>query len=176
MDKIEELLNDKATVLQKRALTDISSKNIDHALSDDETNFELATYGDAVLKLALCKIYRDRKNAGIKFSDNLSKWKEKYENDKVLVRVVAKHYKLLNFLKYDEKGNGIPEEQKPRDYDHKVKDDNDRHKDIATAMEACIAVVYIENNVNDVNGVKEVIKIVEQWIQWIDEEENSSNP
>lgn len=163
MDKIEELLKDPKTDLQKQALTDTSYKNIDHSLSDDDTNAELATYGDAILKLALCKIYRDRKNAGIKFSDNLSKWKEKHESDEVLVRVIAKHYNLLNFLRYDEKGNRKPEEQKPRDYDHKGKDDKDRHKYIATAMEASIAVVYLEN------GENEVIDIVKQWIQWIDE-------
>ena len=110
MDKIEELLKDPKTDLQKQALTDTSYKNIDHSLSDDDTNAELATYGDAVLKLALCKVYRDKKNAGIKFSDNLSKWKEKHESDEVLVRVVAKHYKLLKFLKYDKKGNGKPKE------------------------------------------------------------------
>ena len=108
MDKIEELLKDPKTDLQKQALTDTSYKNIDRSFSDYDTNFELATYGDAVLKLALCKIYRDRKNAGIKFSDNLSKWKEKHESNEVLVRVVAKHYKLLKFLKYDKKGNGKP--------------------------------------------------------------------
>ena len=134
-----------------------------HSLNDDDTNFELATYGDAVLKLALCKIYRDRKNAGIKFSDNLSKWKEKHESDEVLVRVIAKHYNLLNFLRYDEKGNRKPEEQKPQDYDHKGKDDKDRHKYLATAMEASIAAVYLEN------GENEVIEIVKQWIEWIDE-------
>ena len=71
MDKIEELLKGPKTDLQKQALTDTSYKNIDHSLRDDDTNAELATYGDAILKLALCKIYRDRKNAGIKFSDNL---------------------------------------------------------------------------------------------------------
>ena len=167
MDNIEEMLNakknDRATPLQLRALTDTSYKNIDHSLSDDDTNAELATYGDAILKLALCKIYRDRKNAGIKFSDNLSKWKEKYESDEVLVRVIAKHYNLLNFLRYDEKGNGKPEEQKPQDYDHKGQNDKDRHKYLATAMEACIAAVYLEN------GENEVIEIVKQWIQWIDE-------
>ena len=108
MDKIEELLKNPQTDLQKQALIDTSYKNIDHSLSDDDTNFELATYGDAVLKLALCKIYRDRKNAGIKFSDNLSKWKEKHESDEVLVRVVAKHYKLLKFLKYDKKETVSP--------------------------------------------------------------------
>ena len=163
MDKIEELLKDPKTDLQKQALTDTSYKNIDHSLSDDDTNAELATYGDAVLKLALCKIYRYSKNAGIKFSDNLSKWKEKHESDEVLVRVVAKHYNLLDFIKYDEKGNGKPKEQKPQDYDHKGHNDNDRHKYIATAMEACIAAVYIEN------GENEVIAIVKQWIHWIDE-------
>ena len=163
MDQIEELLKNPQTVLQKQALTDTSYKNIDHSLSDDDTNAELATYGDAVLKLALCKIYRYSKNAGIKFSDNLSKWKEKHESDEVLVRVIAKHYNLLNFLRYDEKGNGKPEEQKPQDYDHKGQNDKDRHKYLATAMEACIAAVYIEN------GENEVIEIVKQWIEWIDE-------
>ena len=163
MDKIEELLKYPKTDLQKQALTDTSYKNIDHSLSDDDTNAELATYGDAILKLALCKIYRDRKNAGIEFSDNLSKWKEKHESDEVLVRVIAKHFKLLEFLKYDKKGNGKPEEQKPQDYDHKGKDDKDRHKYLATAMEASIAAVYLEN------GENEVIDIVKQWIQWIDE-------
>lgn len=163
MDKIEELLKDPKTDLQKQALTDTSYKNIDHSLSDDDTNFELATYGDAVLKLALCKIYREYKENGLRFSENLSDWKKKYESDEVLVRVIAKHYNLLNFLRYDEKGNGKPEEQKPQDYDHKGQNDNDRHKYIATAMEACIAAVYIEN------GENEVIEIVKQWIEWIDE-------
>lgn len=169
MDKIEELLKDLKTDLQKQALTDTSYKNIDHSLSDNDTNFELATYGDAVLKLALCKIYREYKENGLRFSENLSDWKKKYESDEVLVRVVAKHYNLLNFLRYDEKGNGKPEEQKPQDYDHKGQNDNDRHKYIATAMEASIAAVYIEN------GENEVIEIVKQWIEWIDKVTNSSD-
>ena len=168
MDKIEELLNakknDRATPLRLRALTDKSYKNkTTHSQNNDEINFELATYGDAVLKLALCKIYREYKENGLRFSENLSDWKKKYESDKVLVRVIAKHYNLLNFLRYDEKGNRKPEEQKPQDYDHKGQNDNDRHKYIATAMEACIAAVYIEN------GENEVIEIVKQWIEWIDE-------
>ena len=115
------------------------------------------------MKLALCKVYWDKKNAGIKFSDNLSKWKEKHESDEVLVRVVAKHYNLRDFLRYDKNGNGKPEEQKPRNYNHKGQNDKDRHKYIATAIEACIAAVYIKY------GENEVIEIVKQWIQWIDE-------
>ena len=169
MDKIEELLKDPKTDLQKQALTDTSYKNIDHSLNDDDTNFELATYGDAVLKLALCKIYREYKENGLRFSENLSDWKKKYESDEVLVQVIAKHYNVLNFLRYDKKGNGKPEEQKPQDYDHKGQNDNDRHKYIATAMEACIAAVYIEN------GENEVIEIVKKWIRWIDKETNSSD-
>lgn len=169
MDKIEELLKDTKTDLQKQALTDTSYKNIDHSLSDDDTNFELATYGDAVLKLALCKIYREYKENGLRFSENLSDWEKKYESDEVLVRVIAKHYNLLNFLRYDEKGNRKPEEQKPQDYDHKGQNDNDRHKYIATAMEASIAAVYLEN------GENEVIEIVKQWIEWIDKVTNSSD-
>lgn len=169
MDKIEELLKDPKTDLQKQALTDTSYKNIDHSLSDDDTNFELATYGNAVLKLALCKIYREYKENGLRFSENLSDWKKKYESDEVLVQVIAKHYNVLNFLRYDKKGNGKPEEQKPQDYDHKGQNDNDRHKYIATAMEACIAAVYIEN------GENEVIEIVKKWIRWIDKETNSSD-
>ena len=85
------------------------------------------------------------------------------------MRVIAKHFKLLKFLKYDKKGNGKPEEQKPQDYDHKGKDDKDRHEYIATAIEACIAAVYIEN------GENEVIEIVKQWIEWIDKVTNSSD-
>lgn len=174
MDKIEELLNaknnDRATPLQLRALTDKSYKNkTTHSQNNDEINFELATYGDAVLKLALCKIYREYKENGLRFSENLSDWKKKYESDEVLVRVIAKHYNLLNFLRYDEKGNGKPEEQKPQDYDHKGQNDKDRHKYLATAMEACIAAVYIEN------GENEVIEIVKKWIRWIDKETNSSD-
>ena len=46
MDKIEELLKDPKTDLQKQALTDTSYKNIDRSFSDYDTNFELATYGD----------------------------------------------------------------------------------------------------------------------------------
>ena len=114
MDKIEELLKYPKTDLQKQALTDTSYKNIDHSLSDDDTNAELATYGDAILKLALCKIYRDRKNAGIEFSDNLSKWKEKHESDEVLVRVIAKHFKLLEFLKYDKREMVSPKSKSRR--------------------------------------------------------------
>lgn len=181
MDKIEELLKNPQTVLQKQALTDTSYKNIDHSFSDDDTNFELATYGDAVLKLALCKIYREYKENGLRFSENLSDWKKKYESDKVLVQVIAQHYKLLNFLEFDRNDkkktndykyvdeNKESGEEKAKDEEHPSEGTKRRYKYIATAMEACIAAVYIEN------GENEVIEIVKKWIQWIDKETNSSD-
>ena len=181
MDKIEELLKDPQTVLQKQALTDTSYKNIDHSFSDDNTNSELATYGDAVLKLVLCKIYRRDKKRGIQFPENLSDWKKKYESDKVLVRVIAQHYKLLNFLEFDRDDKKKPNdynyvnenkesgEEKAKDEEHPSEGTKRRYKYIATAMEACIAAVYIEN------GENEVIEIVKQWIRWIDKETNSSD-
>lgn len=181
MDKIEELLKDPKTDLQKQALTDTSYKNIDHSLSDDDTNFELATYGDAVLKLALCKIYREYKENGLRFSENLSDWKKKYESDKVLVQVIAQHYRLLDFLEFDRDDKKKPNdykyndenegsgEEKAKDEEHISDGTKRRYKYIATAMEACIAAVYIEN------GENEVIENVKQWIEWIDKVTNSSD-
>ena len=68
------------------------------------------------------------------------------------------HYDILNFLNFDR-----DDTKKPHDYDYQGKNAKRRYKYIATAMEACIAAVYIEN------GENEVIDIVKQWIQWIDE-------
>lgn len=163
----------------KKTLTDDVSEIMKDILAFSNSDYNGDSYiivgvsetdsKDEITKIALTSDDRKRLNTdanyiyGLRFSENLSDWKKKYESDEVLVRVIAKHYNLLNFLRYDEKGNGKPEEQKPQDYDHKGQNDNDRHKYIATAMEACIAAVYIEN------GENEVIEIVKQWIEWIDE-------
>ena len=168
MDKIEELLEKKkcceATKTQVRALTDKSYKNVNQC-GDDETNSELGTYGDAVLKLALCEIYFTK---NIKYNDGLSKWCEQYETDEVLVKIIAKHYDLLDFLDFDKNGNCNSEQQKPEDYNH-TGQKKDRHKYIATAMEACLAAIYIEN------GVDAAVEVVENWICLIDENKNMSN-
>lgn len=60
-------------------------------------------------------------------------------------------------------------EEKAKDEEHPSKGTKRRYKYIATAMEACIAAVYIEN------GENEVIEIVKQWIEWIDEVANFSD-
>ena len=158
MDKIEELLKDPKTDLQKQALTDKSYKKTPNN-QDCKINFELATYGDAILKCVLCKIYfkrEDEDNFG--FKGKLTEWKKQYESDEVLVKFIARHYDILNFLNFDR-----DDTKKPYDYDYQGKNAKRRYKYIATAIEACIAAVYIEN------GENEVIEIVKQWIEWIDE-------
>ena len=118
MDKIEELLKDPKTDLQKQALTDKSYKKTPNN-QDCKINFELATYGDAILKCVLCKIYFEREDEdNFGFKGKLTEWKKQYESDEVLVRVVAKHYNLLNFLEFDR-----DDKKKPNDY--KYNDENE---------------------------------------------------
>ena len=160
MDKIEELLKDPKTDLQKQALTDKSYKKMPNN-QDCKINFELATYGDAILKCVLCKIYFEREDEdNFGFKGKLTEWKKQYESDEVLVKFIARHYDILNLncLNFDGEDT-----KKPHNYDYQGKNAKRRYKYIATAMEACIAVVYIEN------GENEVIEIVKQWIEWIDE-------
>ena len=119
----------------------------------------MATYGDAILKCVFCKIYFEREDEdNFGFKGKLTEWKKQYESDEVLVKFIARHYDILNFLNFDR-----DDTKKPHDYDYQGKNAKRRYKYIATAMEACIAAVYIEN------GENEVIKIVKQWIEWIDE-------
>lgn len=158
MDKIEELLKDPKTDLQKQALTDKSYKKTPNN-QDCKINFELATYGDAILKCVLCKIYFEREDENnFGFKGKLTEWKKRYESDEVLVKFIARHYDILNFLNFDR-----DDTKKPHGYDYQGRNAKRRYKYIATAMEACIAAVYIEN------GENEVIEIVKQWIEWIDE-------
>lgn len=164
MDKIEELLKDTKTDLQKQALTDKSYKKTPNN-QDCKINFELATYGDAILKCVLCKIYFEREDEdNFWFKGKLTEWKKQYESDEVLVKFIARHYDILNFLNFDR-----DDTKKPHDYDYQGKNSKRRYKYIATAMEACIAAVYIEN------GENEVIEIVKQWIEWIDKVTKSSD-
>lgn len=164
MDKIEELLKDPKTDLQKQALTDKSYKKTPNN-QDCKINFELATYGDAILKCVLCKIYFEREDEdNFGFKGKLTEWKKQYESDEVLVKFIARHYDILNFLNFDR-----DDTKKPHDYDYQGKNAKRRYKYIATAMEASIDAVYIEN------GENEVIELVKIWIRWIDKETNSSD-
>ena len=131
----------------ERALTDRSYKNVNHNLKDSETNSDLSTYGDAVLKLCLSEILFDK-------AEQLSKKREEYESDKFLVSVVANHYELLNHIKTDENDQNMKRDYL---YDGRKKNNNPR-KYIATAVEAVIGAIYKETG-----NLNKVITIIEGW-------------
>ena len=116
-------------------------------------NEELDTYGDAVLKLAICTILYDRPDVD---KENITELKIKYETDKALVGVVARHYDLLEYIKFDRNNSHIPTDYSYRD---------DSYKYIATALEAALAAIYIEEK----QSMNKIIKIVECWMRLIDE-------
>ena len=136
-----------------RALIDKSHKNVstreNKAPLEEYDNTELATYGDAVLKLALCEILWENK------TEALTEEKKKYESDKVLVEYIAKRYDLLKYLCFDEK-----DEKKPKDYHYQDK----KHKYIATAIEACLGAMYMDKTVS----WDDIKQIVREWKNFID--------
>lgn len=111
-----------------------------------EININLATYGDAVLNLAFCEILF--KNV------KLSEDKQKYIKDEVLVNKIAKHYQFLDYIKYDDEDENIP-----KDYDWK----DEKHKFIATAIEACIGAIFKEKK-----DFEKVVEIAKTWKEIID--------
>ena len=155
-DKFDEYIKDEGQPTRQKALTANSYKNIDHSLQGSDTNCELATYGDALLKLAFCKILFE-KNV-----ENITIKKQTYESDKVLVEILARHYNLLEYVKYDENDDNIP-----KDYDYREpskKGNDSKSKYIATTVEALLAAVYLDNN----EDLGLVVEIVKHWKILID--------
>ena len=159
-DLFEKYLNNETgnTAHRCRALTARSYKNIDHSLSDQDDNDELATYGDALLKHALCELLFDNVK-------NITVEKQDYESDEVLVKVIARNYDLLDHMRFDKNDPKIP-----KDYNYYKKEDRDDnskspHKYIATAAEALLAAIYLDHGC-DMNCVRE---IVARWKQLIDQ-------
>ena len=152
MDLFEEYLNKRDSYeLVKRALTDKSYRKIKPELLNKEINTDLATYGDAVIKLCFCEILLDN-------SDKLTNEKSTYESDKYLVDVVAKHYDLL---KYINKDNVDVKLALDYNYDnHKSKNGNSA-KYIATAVEAMIGAIYKETK--DLDSIVELLKT---WMEF----------
>ena len=136
-DKFSEYLNDESQFKRQKALTANSYRNVDHSLEASDTNCELATYGDALLKLAFCKILFE-KNV-----ENITVKKQTYESDKVLVEIIARHYELLKYIRFDESDNNIPRDYDYREPPKKGKDSPSKY--IATAVEALIAAIYLDN-------------------------------
>ena len=147
MDKFEAFLkNDRENKWRTRALTDKSFKPIyqkkhKRQLADRQVNTELATYGDAVLKLALCEILLDR-------TQQLSVTKSLYERDTTLVRI-GEHYGILDYLNFDRSDPNIPQ-----NYGVRPEDDDD-HKFIATAVEALLGAIYKTHG-----DMREIVSIV----------------
>ena len=155
MDKFEQWIKKHR---KHKALTDKSYKKVyqkqyKKELTDDKVNTELATYGDAVLKLALCEILWGNTTKG------LTEEKEEYESDKILVKVIAKHYDILSLLRFDKQDKNIPQ-----NYDYK----DDKHKYIATAIEACLGAMYMDKEVSWRN----ILTVVKKWKEMIDDQEN----
>ena len=151
-DPFREFLEKGSGAWRVRALTARSYRGVDRSLIEQDTNEELATYGDALLKLAYCELLLDK-------VDHLSVEKAKYENDRVLVRVIARHYDILRYLRYDAKNKSIPS-----DYDLVKREDDDNYKYIATAVEALLGAHYMEYRDYDA-----VLKIVKHFKELIDQ-------
>ena len=148
VDKFENYLKNVDSENKTIALTSSSYRNIEHKLHDNEINNRLATYGDALLKLALCDILFDEK------VENITEEKQKYESDEVLVKVIAKHYNLLDYMRYDYNDKKIPE-----NYEYSRAGNSSPHKYIATVVEALLAAFYFDND----EDIKLVINIVKEW-------------
>lgn len=110
----------------------------------------MATYGDALLKFALCSLLLDK-------CPQLSEEKKKYENDRHLIEVVAKHYDLLDYMNFDRDDEKIPQTYEVGN------NDVIKYKYIATTVEAVLGAIYQENG-----DFKSICKLIESWIELLD--------
>ena len=149
----------KSNDLIKRALTDKSYKKYYQRINSVEfngpINYELATYGDALIKFCYCEILLDN-------GQKLSVEKAKYEKDKVFVDIIAKHYNLVKYIDFDEDDENIPVTY---EYDKGKGSNRNKYKYIATAVEAMIGAIY--KNTSDNNSI---IELLRKWIELIKEQ------
>ncbi|MDE7161406.1 MAG: hypothetical protein K2N65_01460 [Anaeroplasmataceae bacterium] len=152
MDLFEEWLRKKDESEQvQRALTAQSYKNVDHSLEDKDTAFELATYGDALIKFCYAEIFLDK-------CAQLSKNIEDYVTDERWVSVIAKHYSLLDFIDYDKRDEMIKKDynyKKPEKTESGKNKKESPYKFIATAVEAMIGAIYLKTK--DLNAITELL-------------------
>jgi len=154
MDLFEKWIM-KDNELIEYALTDKSYKSVyskEHHtyLPKNKTNFELATYGDAILKMCIMGILYDKK------IEKPTEEKKKYESDKALV-LIAEKYDLIKKIKTD--GNRVNN----YDYEKNKSKKGNKCKYIATCVEAIIAAIYI--NTKNIYELKELIR---SWMNYID--------
>lgn len=114
-------------------------------------NSDLATYGDAVIKLCYLELMLDN-------VERPTEEKSKVESDKYLVDTVARHYGLLAHIDKDVSDKGMPD-----DYDYEAHEGTNRNpcKYIATAVEAMIGAIYKETR-----DLDSIVKLLEAWESW----------
>ena len=158
MDIFEEYISKNKRNVECRALTCRSYKRVyqyeqGEQLSDDRTNSELATYGDALLSFVLCSIMLDKISP-------LSKRKQKYETDQFLIEKVAKHYNLLEYMNFDRDDDNIIEAYVFYD---KTKNgcNNNPAKYIATTVEAVLGALYKYEKYS----FDEICELVGSWME-----------
>ncbi len=134
----------------KRALTDPSYKNVvTKPLDDKNTNAELATLGDAVIKLCLSDLMFGK-------VPNITEGRKYFESDDYLTRKVAKHYELIDYIRFNRN-----DAQRPQDYGESLSGKlPERYKYIATAVEAMVGAIYKETG-----RLKPIIKLVDVWVR-----------
>ena len=168
MDIFEKYIKENRRSEDCRALTCRSYKKVyqekyGEQLDDKKTNFELATYGDALLSFALCTVLFD------KFKQ-LSKEKENYESDNFLIEKVAEHYDLLDYMNFDRKDDSIIKDYKDYTPKHdnktnsksKNKNTDNPTKYIATTVEAVLGALYRDEK----HGFDEICELVEEWTKF----------
>lgn len=152
MDLFETYLNEKEpSEWVIRALTDKSYKHEKNRKQYEKpVNSDLATFGDAVIKFCYCRILLDN-------VEELTNEKAKYESDKTLVEVVAKHYDLLKYIRRDSHDPNLA-----TNYDY----DRNRSKYIATAVEAMIGAIYMITD-----NLDEIEELLRRWKDLKDNQE-----
>ena len=161
MDLFEAWLNQKEkSKWVNIALTDNSYKNKYSRENSvkyvGEVNKDLATYGDAIIKICYIEILYGN-------TDKLSVEKSEYESDKYLVEKVAQHYNLLEYMNYDDK-----DPKNVKDYNYIVPPNtrggnrsDSSHKYIATAVEAMIGAIY--KSTKDLDAITQLLK---EWMSF----------
>lgn len=150
MDIFEEYILKYKRNPQCRALTcksygEVYKREQHKELTPTRHNYELATYGDALLKFALCSLLLDK-------CEQLSKEKEKYETDKFLIETVAKHYRLLDYMNFDRNDDKIPQCYEAFE--------NENTKYIATTVEAVLGAIYQQNK-----DFQATCNLVDSWMK-----------
>lgn len=150
MDIFKEYISSNKRNPECRALTcksygEVYKKEKHCEIDLQKTNYELATYGDALLKFALCSLLLDA-------CKQLSEEKKKYETDKFLIETVAKHYRLLDYMNFDRDN-----EQIPKCYEVF---ENENTKYIATTVEAVLGEIYRQNK-----DFRAICELVKSWIE-----------